>query len=89
MTQSNSAPHFFAHFWVNFAWPWAHRNLIWQFARREVLGRYRGSVLGVGWAVLTPMALLAVYTLVFTLLKKASTLAKFRCSMGCPRPKWS
>jgi len=55
----------------HFAWPWAHRNLIWQFARREVLGRYRGSVLGVGWTVLTPMAMLAVYTLVFRHIFKA------------------
>ena len=71
MAQSALTPHFFAHFWANFAWPWAHRNLIWQFARREVLGRYRGSVLGVGWAVLTPMAMLAVYTLVFRHIFKA------------------
>lgn len=49
----------------------AHRNLIWQFARREVLGRYRGSVLGVSWSVLTPMAMLAVYTLVFRHIFKA------------------
>ncbi len=55
----------------HFAWPWAHRNLIWQFARREVLGRYRGSVLGVGWTALTPMAMLAVYTLVFRHIFKA------------------
>jgi lipopolysaccharide transport system permease protein len=54
-----------------FAFPWAQRNLIWQFARREVLGRYRGSVLGVGWSVLTPMAMLAVYTLVFRHIFKA------------------
>ena len=51
--------------------PLGHRNLIWQFARREVLGRYRGSVLGVGWSVLTPMAMLAVYTLVFRHIFKA------------------
>ena len=52
-------------------WPWSQRNLIWQFARREVLGRYRGSVLGVSWSVLTPMAMLAVYTLVFRHIFKA------------------
>ncbi len=36
-----------------------------------MLGRYRGSVLGVGWSVLTPMAMLAVYTLVFRHIFKA------------------
>ena len=58
-------------FLKHFALPLGHRNLIWQFARREVLGRYRGSVLGVGWSVLTPMAMLAVYTLVFRHIFKA------------------
>ncbi len=55
----------------HFLWPLGQRNLIWQFARREVLGRYRGSVLGVSWSVLTPMAMLAVYTLVFRHIFKA------------------
>ncbi len=45
-----------------------HRNreLIWQFLRLEILGRYRGSYLGITWALLTPLASLAVYTFVFT-----------------------
>jgi lipopolysaccharide transport system permease protein len=54
-----------------YLWPWPQRHLIWQFARREVLGRYKGSMLGLGWAVLTPMAMLAVYTLVFRHIFKA------------------
>ncbi len=58
-------------FLKHFALPLGHLNLIWQFARREVLGRYRGSVLGIGWSVLTPMAMLAVYTLVFRHIFKA------------------
>lgn len=45
--------------------PWRHRDLIWQFSRRDVLTRYRGSWLGVGWAVLTPMIMLIIYTTVF------------------------
>jgi len=62
----------FLRLWLKqFMWPWSQRNLIWQFARREVLGRYRGSVLGVSWSVLTPMAMLAVYTLVFRHIFKA------------------
>jgi len=42
-----------------------HRNLIWQLARREVISRYRGSVVGVLWAFIHPLIMLAVYTLVF------------------------
>jgi lipopolysaccharide transport system permease protein len=45
--------------------PWAHRDLIHVLTRRELAGRYRGSVLGHAWAFVTPVAMLAVYTLVF------------------------
>jgi lipopolysaccharide transport system permease protein len=41
-------------------------SLVWQFARREISGRYRGSLLGFGWAVLNPLLLLAIYTFVFS-----------------------
>jgi len=44
---------------------WTHRELVWQLTRREVLGRYRGSLFGVAWAVGNPLLMLAVYTLVF------------------------
>lgn len=38
---------------------------IWQMTRREVLGRYRGSLMGLAWSVLTPLLMLGVYSLVF------------------------
>lgn len=41
------------------------RQLIWQFTVREIQGRYRGSYLGVFWALVTPLLTLAVYTFVF------------------------
>jgi lipopolysaccharide transport system permease protein len=43
-----------------------YRGLLWQFARREISGRYRGSMVGFGWAVLNPLLLLAIYTFVFS-----------------------
>jgi lipopolysaccharide transport system permease protein len=54
----------FKNFWMYFL-PWRFRSLIWQFARKDVLVRYRGSWLGIGWSVITPLAMLAIYTLVF------------------------
>jgi lipopolysaccharide transport system permease protein len=33
--------------------------------QREIAGRYRGSVLGIIWSLLTPLFMLAVYTFVF------------------------
>ena len=45
--------------------PWHHVGLIRQFAGREVHARYRQSWLGAIWLVLTPLAMLGIYTLVF------------------------
>ena len=44
---------------------WRQRNLIWQLIRREVVGRYKGSVLGIVWTLAQPLLMLAVYTFVF------------------------
>ncbi len=45
---------------------WGYRQLIFQFAKRDVLGRYQGSYLGIGWTFLTPLLMLAIYTFVFS-----------------------
>jgi len=42
------------------------RDTIELFVRREIRGRYVNSVLGLSWAVLHPLALLALYTFVFS-----------------------
>ena len=39
--------------------------LLWQFTKRDVQVRYRGSLLGIGWAFLGPLLMLGVFTLVF------------------------
>lgn len=49
-----------------FASGWTHRALIGQMVRREVIGRYRGSFLGLLWSFVTPLLMLAVYTFVFS-----------------------
>ena len=43
-----------------------HRALIARLARREIEARYRGTVLGVVWAIGVPLMLLSVYTFVFS-----------------------
>lgn len=47
------------------AQPWRHRGLIRALSWRDIALRYRGAFLGVLWPVLTPLLMLAVYTLVF------------------------
>jgi lipopolysaccharide transport system permease protein len=48
-----------------------HRHLIWQMTKREVIGRYRGSILGLMWSFFHPLLMLAVYTFVFYVVFKA------------------
>lgn len=50
---------------------WRNRDLIWQMTRREVIGRYRGSVMGLAWSFLNPVLMLFVYTFVFSVVFKA------------------
>jgi len=52
--------------------PFHNSSLLWQFARRDVLGRYRGSLLGLAWTFLTPLLMLAVYSFVFVGVFRAS-----------------
>lgn len=42
-----------------------HRSLIWALTKREVVGRYKGSVLGFGWSFARPLFMLTIYALVF------------------------
>lgn len=42
-----------------------HRSLILQMIRRQVDARYRGSLLGLLWCLVTPLLMLAVYSFVF------------------------
>jgi lipopolysaccharide transport system permease protein len=37
-----------------------------QMTKREVIGRYRGSVMGLTWSFFNPVLMLAVYTFVFS-----------------------
>ena len=50
---------------------WHNWDLIWQMTMREVIGRYRGSVMGLFWSFFNPILMLAVYTFVFGVVFKA------------------
>jgi lipopolysaccharide transport system permease protein len=50
---------------------WTHRRLIVRLSWRKIESRYRGSVLGLLWAVLQPMLMLAIYTFVFSVIFRA------------------
>jgi len=50
---------------------WHYREMIGQMIVRDFGQRYRGSYLGVIWAILNPLLLLLIYTFVFSVVFKA------------------
>ena len=48
-----------------------NRVLVSQMVKREVVGRYRGSFIGLGWSFLNPIFMLAIYTFVFSVVFQA------------------
>lgn len=59
-----------------------YRELIYALTQREIKARYRQSLLGIGWAIMQPLALMVVFTLVF------SRFAGLPCD-GVPCPIFS
>jgi lipopolysaccharide transport system permease protein len=59
---------------------WRHKDLAYYLARREVLARYKQSVVGVFWAILQPLLLAIVFSVFLGL------LAKVPSQPGIPYP---
>nr|WP_122013712.1 ABC transporter permease [Maliibacterium massiliense] len=51
---------------------YAYREMIWSLVRRDLRGRYKGSVLGFLWTFINPLLQLAVYTLVFSFVLRSN-----------------
>lgn len=50
---------------------WRNRHIARQLARRDIIGRYRSSSLGMLWSLITPLVQLCVYTFLFGVVMKA------------------
>lgn len=50
---------------------WRNRQLIVQMTKREVVGRYKGSAMGLAWSFFNPVFMLVVYTFVFSMIFKS------------------
>jgi len=48
-----------------------NRQLIMQMTKREVVGRYKGSVIGLAWSFFNPVLMLVVYTFFFSVIFKS------------------
>ena len=49
-----------------------YRNMIFMLVKRDLRGRYRGSVLGFAWTFINPILQLLVYTVVFSFVMRAN-----------------
>ena len=52
---------------------WQHRELIQSLTRRDIRSRYKQSVLGIAWALLQPLAMTIVFTVVMSHIAKIDT----------------
>ena len=48
-----------------------NRELLWELVKRDFIGRYKGSMSGVVWSLFNPLLMLAIYTIVFSVVFKA------------------
>lgn len=55
----------YAHLSDRFRELWAHREVVWAFAERNIRLKYKQAVLGAAWAVLQPLVFLGVFFVVF------------------------
>jgi len=52
---------------------WRSREVVWALTRRDFVARYKQAVLGVGWAVFTPVLLMVVFSVFFQRITKVDT----------------
>lgn len=50
---------------------WAYRGFIFGSVKREFQSKYRNSLLGAAWTVINPLAMIIVYTVIFSQLMRA------------------
>ncbi|MCB1693694.1 MAG: ABC transporter permease [Pseudomonadales bacterium] len=54
-----------SHLTPDWAELWAYRDLLWMFAVRDVQVRYKQTLFGVAWAIVQPVMMMVVMTLIF------------------------
>lgn len=67
-----------------------YRELFASLFRRDLRAKFKGSVLGLAWSLALPLALMAVYLLVFSVLWKADATAldDYWLYLLCGLPPW-
>ncbi|RMH18739.1 MAG: ABC transporter permease [Gammaproteobacteria bacterium] len=65
------------HYWKDL---WRYRELFYFLAWRDILVRYKQTVIGIAWALIRPLLTMVVFTVVF------GKLAKLPSDVGAPYP---
>lgn len=66
-----------------------YRELVRNLVVRNLKVRYRNSALGFLWSLLSPLAMMAVFTIVFTFMMPNNTIRKFPVFVLCALLPWS
>ena len=66
-----------------------YRELIRNLVVRDLKVRYKNSALGFLWSLLNPLAMMAVFTVVFTLMMPNNTIEKFPVFVLCALLPWN
>jgi len=71
------AGHTESHYWKDL---WRYRELFYFLAWRDILVRYKQTVIGVAWALIRPLLTMIVFTVIF------GKIAKLPADVGAPYP---
>jgi lipopolysaccharide transport system permease protein len=72
---TNSQSHILQQISARFSALWRYRGFVFSMVKREFRGRYLGSLLGSMWSILNPMAMIFIYTVIFSQVMRARLVA--------------
>lgn len=67
---------------------WQYRELTWSLVVRDLKARYKSSVLGFVWSLLNPLGMMAVFTVVFTVMMP-NQIERFPIFLLCGLLPWN
>ena len=66
-----------------------YRELLWQMTVRDLLLRYKQTVMGYGWAIFTPVVNTVIFTVIFTRVAPIATAFPYRLYAYCGLLPWT
>lgn len=67
---------------------WQYRELIYNLVARDLKVRYKSSILGIAWSWLNPLLMMAVYTVLFTIVLRHDNIAHYPVFLLCGLLPW-